>query len=188
MKKIIQIYIDITDALNIFIGSIFSIFFIPLMFLSVYEVITRRIMGNPTIWTLEMTSFIFVPIVVLAMGYTLLHKGHATIDVFSEKFSDKTKAVVDSITIAVFLLPSSLIMFLNSLEGAMMSWASMERTPSAFNAPIYPIKTFLPIGFALLFLAALSWFVKSVYFVFAKEQIESKIMMRLKPSTNIKDL
>lgn len=188
MKKIIQIFIDVSDALNVFIASIFSVLFIPLMFLSVYEVFTRRILGSPTIWTLETTRFVFVPIVVLAMGYTLLFKGHATIDLFSEKFSDKTKAIVDSITTLIFLLPSSLIMFLNSLKMASMSWASLERTPSAFNAPIYPIKTFMPIGFAILFLAALSWFIKSVYFLAAKEKIESKIMAKLKPTTAIKDL
>lgn len=188
MKKIIQIIIDIIDAINIFVGSIFSVLFIPLMLLSVYEVFTRRILGNPTIWTLEVTSFIFVPIVVLAMGYTLIHKGHATIDVFSEKFSNKTKAIVDSITILIFLMPAAVVMFINSLKGAQMSWASLERTPSAFNAPIYPIKTFMPIGFALLILAALSWFLKSIYFLAAKEKIESKIIKKLKPSTDIKDL
>ena len=188
MKKIIQGYIDIADAVNIFIGSVFSVLFIPLMLLSVYEVFTRRIMGNPTIWTLEMTSFLFVPIVVLAMGYTLIHKGHASIDVFSEKFKDKTKAVVDSVTIVVFLLPSAIVMFINSLKGAQMSWAVLERTPSAFNAPIYPIKTFLPIGFAILVLAALSWLLKSLYFLKAKEKIESRIMKKLKPGTNINDL
>ncbi len=188
MKKIIQVFIDVADSINVILASVTSVLFIPLMGLSVYEVFTRRILGSPTIWTLEMTRFIFVPIVILAMGYTLLAKGHATIDVFSEKFSDKTRAIVDSITIIIFLLPSSIIMFLNSYRGAKMSWDSLERTPSAFNAPIYPIKAFMPIGFAILFLAALSWLLKDIYFLTAKEKIESKIMTKLKPGTDIKDL
>lgn len=185
MKKIIQLYINLADALNIYIGALFSVLFIPLMLLSVYEVFTRRILGNPTIWTLETTSFIFVPIVVLAMGYTLLYKGHATIDVFSEKYKDRTRAIVESITTIIFLLPSSVVMYINSLKGAQMSWASLERTPSAFNAPIYPIKTILPIGFALLFLAGLSWLVKNLYFLITKEKVESKILMKLLKTTAV---
>jgi TRAP-type mannitol/chloroaromatic compound transport system permease small subunit len=188
MKKIVQAFINVIDMINVALASVFSILFIPLMFLSVYEVFTRRLLGSPTIWTLEVTKFTFVPIVVMAMGYTLLLRGHATIDLFSEKFKDKTRAAVETIMAIVFLLPSSLIMFINSSRGAAMSWASLERTPSAFNAPIYPIKTFLPIGFALLLLAAISWIVKNVYFLAAKEHIESKIIQKLRPNTNIKEL
>jgi TRAP-type mannitol/chloroaromatic compound transport system permease small subunit len=188
MKKIVQIFIDVIDVINVVIASIASVLFIPLMFLSVYEVFTRRLLGSPTIWSLEVTKFTFVPIVVLAMGYTLLLGGHATIDLFAEKFKSGTRAAVTVIMSLIFLVPSSLIMFINSSRNAAMSWASLERTPSAFNMPIYPIKTILPIGFALLFLAALSCIVKSGYYLAAKEHIESKIIRRLKPAANIKEL
>jgi TRAP-type mannitol/chloroaromatic compound transport system permease small subunit len=188
MKKIVQAFVDVIDTINVVFASAFSVLFIPLMFLSVYEVFTRRLLGSPTIWSLEVTKFMFVPIVVMAMGYTLLLRGHATIDLFSEKFKPKTAAAVNLVMSALFLLPSSLIMFINSTRGAAMSWASLERTPSAFNAPIYPIKTFLPIGFALLFLAALSWIVKSAYFLAAKEHIESKIIRKLKPAADVADI
>jgi TRAP-type mannitol/chloroaromatic compound transport system permease small subunit len=188
MKKIVQFFIDVVDFLNVAIASIASVLFIPLMLLSVYEVFTRRLLGSPTIWSLEVTKFTFVPIVMMAIGYTLLLKGHATIDLFAEKFKPMTKSVVEIIMSVIFLLPSSIIMLINSTRGAAMSWASLERTPSAFNAPIYPIKTLLPIGFALLTLAAISWIVKNAYFVAAKENIESKIIRKLKPSTDIKEL
>ncbi len=188
MKKVIQVFIDVADGINIIIAAIASVFFIPLVGLGVYEVITRRIFGSPTIWTLEMTRFVFVPIVILSIGYTLLVGGHATIDLFSEKFKARTRAIVNTITIILFLLPSSIVMFINSYRATAMSWASLERTPSAFNAPIYPVKTMMPIGFAALILAAVSWLLKNIYFLKAKEKIESKIMMKLKPGTDTEDL
>lgn len=188
MKKIIQAFINIVDFINIAIGGLFSVFFIPLMGLSVFEVISRRILGKPTVWTLEMTRFIFVPIVMMALGYTLLLQGHATIDVFSDKFSPKLKAIVEVFMTAIFLIPSSIVIFMQSFRGAKMSWAILERTPSAFNVAVYPVKALIPLGFALLTLAALSWFLKNLYFLIKNEKIESKIIVRLNPSTDIKDL
>ncbi|MDX9917189.1 MAG: TRAP transporter small permease subunit [Gudongella sp.] len=174
MKKVIQFIVDVADFINIKVAVLVSILFIPLVGLSVYEVIVRRLFGKPTIWSLEMTRFSFVPIAVLALGYTFIIGGHATIDVFTEKFSEKLKAIIHILGIVVLLLPTSIVMFMNSYLTASMSWASLERTPSAFNAPIYPIKALIPIGFALLTIAAISELLKSIYFLATNEKMQSK--------------
>lgn len=178
MKKVIQVAINIIDTLNFYAGIIGAVFFIPLTILMVYEVFTRRVLGSPTVWTFETSRFLFVPLIMLALGFTLLFRGHATIDLFYERFSPKVRAIVDSITLVVFLMSASFLMFLNGWKQSSMSWASLERTPSAFNVPIYPVKTFLPIGFALLFLAGLSLLLKNLYFLKTKEQIESNIIAK----------
>lgn len=178
MKKIIRAVVNILDSINFYAGIIGSVFFIPLTLLMLYEVFTRRILGSPTVWTFETSRFLFVPLIMLALGFTLIFRGHATIDLFYEKMSSKVKAIVDSITLTVFLLTGSLIMFLNAFKQTSMSWASLERTASAFNAPVYPVKTLLPIGFALLFLAGVSMLLKNIYFLATKEQLESNIVSK----------
>jgi TRAP-type mannitol/chloroaromatic compound transport system permease small subunit len=178
MKKIIRAVVNILDSINFYAGIIGSVFFIPLTLLMFYEVITRRILGSPTVWTFETSRFLFVPLIMLALGFTLIFRGHATIDLFYVKFSPKVQAILDTITLTVFLLAGSIIMFLNSLKQTSLSWASLERTASAFNAPIYPVKTLVPIGFALLFLAGISMLLKNIYFLVTKEKLESNIVKR----------
>ncbi|PKM84373.1 MAG: hypothetical protein CVU86_07645 [Firmicutes bacterium HGW-Firmicutes-11] len=178
MKKVIKLVINIFDTINFYAGIIGALFFIPLTILMVFEVFTRRVLGAPTVWTFETSRFLFVPLIMLALGFTLLFRGHATIDLFYERFSPKVRAIVDSITLIIFLMSASLIMFLNGLKQSSMSWASLERTASAFNVPVYPVKTFLPVGFALLILAALSVLLKNIYFLATKEEIESNIIAK----------
>lgn len=178
MKKIIKAVVNILDLINFYSGLVGSIFFIPLTALMFFEVFTRRVLGSPTVWTFETSRFLFVPLIMLALGFTLIFRGHATIDLFYEKFSAKTQAIVDSVTLVIFLLSGSVIMFLNSFKQTSMSWASLERTASAFNAPVYPVKTLLPIGFALLFLAGISMLLKNIYFLTTKEKLESNIVRK----------
>ena len=80
MKKIIRAVVNILDSINFYAGIIGSVFFIPLTLLMFYEVFTRRILGSPTVWTFETSRFLFVPLIMLALGFTLIFRGHATID------------------------------------------------------------------------------------------------------------
>ena len=164
-------FVRTLDLLNTILGKIGSILFIGLVGLTVFEVITRRLLGPPTIWTYEMTTFIFAPLVLFALGYTYIENNHATIDIFYQKFSPEKKALLNVIMISLILLPSSIILFLDTWEFAAMSWQSLERTASAFNAPIYPVKTTMPIGFLFLILAAISQLLKNIYFLVKKENL-----------------
>ena len=52
-----------------------------LLVFSCYEVFTRRVLHSPTIWTHEILSYFFCASVMLLMGHTQLHKGHANVDI-----------------------------------------------------------------------------------------------------------
>ena len=149
LRKTIQFIIDVIDTIAVWTGKIFSVFFIPLMMLMVYEVFTRRILGKPTVWTFEMSRFLFVPLIMMAIAYTHLQGGHANIDLVYEKMSPKVRAIFNVITHFVFMGVSAVIALQDTITQAGMSWASLERTPSAFNAPIYPVKTFMPLATSL---------------------------------------
>ena len=47
------------DAISNWIGKIFSYLVLPLTALIVFEVITRRFFDAPTIWTFELSNFLF---------------------------------------------------------------------------------------------------------------------------------
>ena len=161
----IRMFVRLIDAVSEWSGRIFSWFVIGIISLSLFEVFTRRFLGRPTIWTHEIISYLFCGAVLLTIGYTLKHKAHANVDIFYEKLSPKTKAALELITYAVFLVPFTLIVLYEGTRFAAMSWEMMERTPSAFNFYIFPAKTMLPIGFLLVVLQMISDIIKNIVFL-----------------------
>jgi TRAP-type mannitol/chloroaromatic compound transport system permease small subunit len=163
MKKI--------EALSERIGSIVSWVFVILVGLSCFEVFTRRFLGKPTIWTHEILSYTFCALILLTMGYTQLHKGHANIDVFYDALPKRKKVIVDVINYAIFGIPFVIIMMVDGTIFAATSWMMHERTPSAFNFIVYPAKTLIPVGFALLLLQLLVDFVKKIIYLVKGEEL-----------------
>jgi TRAP-type mannitol/chloroaromatic compound transport system permease small subunit len=163
MKKI--------ETLSEKVGMIVSWVFIVLVGLSCFEVFTRRFLGKPTIWTHEILSYTFCALILLTMGYTQFHKGHANIDVFYDSFSKRKKVILDVINYVIFGIPFVIIMTVDGTIFAATSWMMQERTPSAFNFIVYPAKTLIPIGFFLFFLQLLVDFVKKIIYLVKGEEL-----------------
>ena len=152
-------------------GRIFSTTILILMVFSCYEVFTRRVLHAPTIWTHEILSYFFCASVMLLMGHTQLHKGHANVDILYARFSPKTQAMIDALTFVFFMGFFALVFFTDALNFAATSWAMQERTPTAFNPIVYPAKTLLPVGALLLLLQGLADFAKSIVFLVKGERL-----------------
>jgi TRAP-type mannitol/chloroaromatic compound transport system permease small subunit len=153
------------DTVSEWAGRIFAWMVILLMGLSVYEVITRRFLGKPTIWTFDVIGYLFAATILLLMGYTLLYKAHANVDLFYEKVSPRAQAVLDIVTYVLFLGIFVVVFFINGVRFAATSWSMMEKTASAFNFYVFPAKTLIPLGAFLLILQMVSEIIKRVVFL-----------------------
>lgn len=169
--KTIRAIVNQIDAISEWSGRIFSWFVVTIILLSLFEVFTRRILGKPTIWTHETLSYLFAATVMLTMGYTLKYKAHANVDILYQRFTPKTRAILDVITFIVFLGFFTVIFLWQGVIFAATSWAMLERTPSAFNFYVFPAKTLLPTGAFLLLLQGASDFVRNIVFLVKGEQL-----------------
>lgn len=169
--KALKGIINFIQTISEWSGRLFCVTILVQLVLSCYEVFTRRVLHSPTIWTHEILSYFFCASVMLMMGYTQLHKAHANVDIFSERFSPRTKAVVEALTFVCFMGFFTFVFFTDAINFAATSWAMGERTPTAFNAIIYPAKTLLPIGALLLFLQGLADFGKNIVFLVKGERL-----------------
>jgi TRAP-type mannitol/chloroaromatic compound transport system permease small subunit len=163
--------INFIQTISEWSGRIFSGTILILMVLSCYEVFTRRILHAPTIWTHEILAYFFCASVLLLMGYTQLYKGHANVDILYERFSPRTKAMIDVICFIFFMGLFVTVFLTDAVTFASTSWAMKERTPTAFNPIIYPAKTILPVGAALLLLQGLADFLKNMIFLVKGERL-----------------
>src|ERR1043166_3160788 len=100
---------------------------LPLVLAVSYEVIARYLFDAPTIWSFDVTYMLYGTLFMLGAAYAL-HKGaHIRTDFFYEKWSDKTKGMVDSISYIVFFFPSLIMLLAASGNEA---WSrSEEPTP-----------------------------------------------------------
>ncbi len=164
--SLVKKLLTLIDTINTWTGRIFACLIIPLMFLIVFEVFTRRILGNPTVWTFEVITQLYAALFMMAAPLTLLLNRHVSVDLFATRLSPKARAVMDILTYLIFFFPFVLILFNEGFEYAKLSWELMEKKHSAgFAMPIYPLKTIIPVTAFLLFLQGISIVVKKIIFL-----------------------
>jgi TRAP-type mannitol/chloroaromatic compound transport system permease small subunit len=137
---------------------------VPLVLVVAYEVFARYLFDAPTIWSFDVTYMLYGTIFMLGSAYAL-HKGaHIRTDFFFEKWSIRTKGMIDSIAFLVFFFPSIFVFFLVSgQEGwyAMLIGETSEQTP--WRPILWPFKLVVPLACLLLLVQGISETIKSIY-------------------------
>lgn len=148
------------DIANNFIGRIFLWAIVPMTILPVIEIIMRRFLGSPTIWSFEVITQIYGAYFMMVAAYGLLFKSHVSIDIFTSKISKKKQRFLEIVGYAVFFFPFVIICLWKSFLYALESWQMMETSWSAFAPPLYPIKTVMFVAFLLLLMQGISEIIK----------------------------
>ena len=137
---------------------------VPLVLAVAYEVFARYLFNAPTIWSFDVTYMLYGTIFMLGSAYAL-HKGaHIRTDFFFEKWSIRTKGMIDSIAFLVFFFPSIFVFFLVSgSEGwyAMLIGETSEQTP--WRPILWPFKLVVPLTCVLLLIQGISETIKCIY-------------------------
>ncbi len=134
-----------------------------------FEVFSRYVLNNPTLWAYEVGYMATGTNFMLGMAYTLRERGHIRIDVLYGRFSARTKAVIDAIGIAFFLLPVAFWLSLKLWGYALEAWRIGETTgESAWNPVVWPFRSMFFLGFVLLSLQGSVELIKSFRVIFDK--------------------
>ena len=137
---------------------------VPLVLAVSYEVVARYAFDAPTTWVFDTTYMLYSAIFMLGAAYTL-HKGaHIRTDIFYEKWSAKTKGIVDSISYLVFFFPSIVMLLVASGNEAWYAYTIHETSEQTTWRPIlWPFKSVVPLTCLLLLVQGVSETIKSVY-------------------------
>lgn len=111
---------------------------------------------------LEMQWYLFGAIFMLGASYTLRADGHVRVDILYSNLSTKAKAWIDLLGTLLFLLPFCIITLWLSIGWVSFSWKIMEMSSDPSGLPRYPIKTVIPVAFALLILQGISQLIKAI--------------------------
>jgi TRAP-type mannitol/chloroaromatic compound transport system permease small subunit len=109
---------------------------------------------------LEIQWYMFGALVMLGASYTLKRNEHVRVDIVYANLSTRRQILVDIVGGLLFMLPATLILTYLSWPVFHNSWAEGEISSNAGGLVRWPIKIFLPLGFALLSLQGISELIK----------------------------
>ncbi|MCC7326398.1 MAG: TRAP transporter small permease subunit [Burkholderiales bacterium] len=134
------------------VGVFAALLIVPLILATSYEVLSRYAFNAPTVWAYEIGYMLTGSHFLLAMAFALREGQHIRIDVFSGKFSPRTRAIVDLALFSV-LLPLTVWLTLALVRHMYIAYETDEHSgQSALNLPVWPFRLVFSIAFALLVL------------------------------------
>jgi len=135
-----------------------------------WEVVTRYLIGDPTIWAHEVSGHIFAAYSVLGGAYVLLVNEHVRSDVVYGRLSPRGRAILDLVTFPLFLMLLGIIL-VEGIPMALKSIATREVTVSFLRSPVYPIKICIPIAAFLMLLQGLVHFIRALALVITGREL-----------------
>lgn len=156
--------IRLIDRCTQWTGHLFALLLVPLVLSNAVEVFMRYVLGRPTEWALEITVMSYGSLFMLGAAYALLKGAHVRTDMFWDKFSDRRKGLIDSITYLLFFLPSMGLLFYISAQELAYAWSINERsTYTAWQPVLWPLRAVVPLTALLLFAQGVSELMKSLW-------------------------
>ena len=110
----------------------------------------------------DLQLVMFAGMVMLGAAWTLKLNEHVRVDLFYTWVGDRTRIWIDLSGGLLFLVPFCLVMLYFSWPWFLESWNGDELAQNAGGLPRWPVKLFLPLGFALLLLQGLSEIIKCI--------------------------
>lgn len=154
----------VIDLISIWSGKAVAFLIIPMVGSLVFEVICRYFFNSPTIWASDVSTILYGGFFMLGAAYTLQRQQHIRTDFLYEKWSVRTKGIVDSILYLTLYFPGLVIFMWISWGYASRSVMLNERIISSPWMPIiWPLKLTMPIATALLLIQGISEVIKSLY-------------------------
>jgi TRAP-type mannitol/chloroaromatic compound transport system permease small subunit len=158
--KLVRVVDKFTDTTGVWIAWLN----LPLVLAVAYEVIARYFFHAPTIWSFDVTYMLYGTIFMLGCAYAL-HKGaHIRTDFFYDRWSVKTKGIIDSVSYIVFFFPAIFVLFIVSWNEGFYAYSigeTSEQTP--WRPILWPYKMMVPLACLLLLIQGISELIKSFY-------------------------
>lgn len=144
---------DITTGLEAaveFFGRLAALTCILLVLLVAGNVFGRYFLNSGTIWLEELEWHLLSPIALLGMAYTLLHGDQVRVDVLFDRFPPRVQAMIEVVT-GILIVAFAVILVKLSIPFVLQAYRIGEGSPNPGGVDHrFLLKSFIPLGFALL--------------------------------------
>ena len=161
------------DRINETLAKLVAWLVAVLVLAMAYEVAARYLFRSPTAWSYDVSYFLNSIIVVFGAAYTLRRGGHVRIDILYLYFAPRTRALLDLFFTLLLFIPLWSLLLWSMVPHIQQSWATGERAlTGTWLPPIYPFKTWVFVGLALLLLQGIAEAIRSAILILKGEELD----------------
>ena len=151
--------VNFIDTIGKWTGRILGPVIVIILAMVVYQVLMRYAFGSPTSWAILSTTYLFGVYFILGGGTALLYRRHVNMDIFYNRWTQRTKAIVDMTSSVFFFGFCSVLLW----QGWQVFWESlqmMEHHHIIRYFPLYPVRLMVPVGAVLILLQGFAKFMR----------------------------
>ncbi len=160
MPELIRSYVRVVDAINRRIGRLTMIGIFAMVGVLLWSSISKTFF-LPSLWTLETAQFLMVAYYILGGAYAIQLNANVRMDLFYGEWSAYKKAWFDVFTIFFLIFYLGVLLF-GGIESTLYSFEYNQRSRTAWQPFLWPIKAVMCFGFGLMLLQAVAEFFKDL--------------------------
>lgn len=160
MPRFLVQFVRITEAVNIRIGRIAMYLIFVLAAVLMWSVISKAFF-RPSLWTQEMAQFSMVAYFVLGGAYSLILGANVRMDLLYGRWSVKTRAAVDVVTIFALIFFLAVVLW-GGIESTIYAFEVGERSRTVWRPYMAPIKIVICLGVLLMLLQSLCFLIRDI--------------------------
>lgn len=167
----LRLALQFIDAISQWVAKVACWLIIVMMVITVYEVVTRYVLENPSHWPYELAGLLLGPLWLLGGAYVLLVGGHVNLDLLHRRLPRRGQAIIDLVTYSLFFLYCTLIL----LGGWDYFWLAFTRhahSRTIWGPPLAPFWLMIPIGAGLILLAGIAKYIRNLYIAITGRLLE----------------
>jgi TRAP-type mannitol/chloroaromatic compound transport system permease small subunit len=152
----------VIDAVNTWLGKRLAWLILAAVIVSAANATIRKIFDISSNSWLELQWVLFSIVFLLCSPWTLLCNEHIRIDIVNNLMPKRVRNWIEVVGHSVFLMPFCVIMVTTGIPFFARSIETNEQSGNAGGLPVWPTKSLIMIGFALLFIQAVSELIKRI--------------------------
>lgn len=153
------------DTLNRWIGRATVWCILASLLISTANALMRKAFAlTSNVW-MEAQWYLYAAAFLLAMGYVLMVDEHVRVDALAQRLSARSRAWIDVLALCLFVLPLCVLLLVLGGAYFMRAWHTGEGSYMADGLIIWPVRLFIPLGFGLLGLQAVSELIKRIAYL-----------------------
>lgn len=127
-----------------------------LVLLIVFDATNRYIFSGGSTALQELEWHFFDVVILLSIAYALKYDSHVRVDIFYDKFSQRTKGIINILSLVLFILPLSFLIIYIGVGFVELSFVQNEASSDPGGLSYrWIVKSLMPLSFLFVALQAI---------------------------------
>ena len=151
------------DRFMRYVSYLTAVILALLVILVVFDATSRYLFSHGSTALQELEWHFFDVVILLSIAFTLRHNAHVRVDIFYDKFSAKTQALINIFSTLFFVLPLSFLIIYIGIGFVEMSFVQHEASSDPGGLKYrWIVKALMPLSFIFLSLQAVKELVSDI--------------------------